>query len=226
MKPYYQDKWVTIYHGDCREIVPQLGKVDLVLTDPPYDIDPQGGGLGSKRQYLKDIYKQNLHIGFDYHLLDMFVAKLVLPNMMFFSNTRQLHGYIDWIEANKLRFNLLCWHKVNPIPLSNHNYLPDTEYVVHCWKGDVLQKGNHGKWILCSGDSSIHPTAKPIAVVAKLIIPATEPNDLILDPFLGSGTTCFCAKKLHRYSIGIEIEEKYCEVAARRCCQEVMGFNG
>ena len=63
------------------------------------------------------------------------------------------------------------------------------------------------------------------ALASDHIISWSNPNDLILDPFLGSGTTCYCAKKLNRYSIGIEIEEKYCEIAARRCCQEVMDFS-
>jgi len=67
-----------------------------------------------------------------------------------------------------------------------------------------------------------HPTEKPEGFVTYLIQPACGEGGVLLDPFLGSGTTCFCAKKLNRYSIGIEIEEKYCEIAARRCSQEVM----
>lgn len=67
-----------------------------------------------------------------------------------------------------------------------------------------------------------HPVEKPEGFVSYLIQPATSEGDIILDPFLGGGTTCFCAKKLNRRSIGIEIEERYCELAARRCSQEVM----
>jgi site-specific DNA-methyltransferase (adenine-specific) len=69
-----------------------------------------------------------------------------------------------------------------------------------------------------------HPTQKPIKLVAKLIASYSEPNALILDPFLGSGTTAYCAKKLGRKCIGIEIEEKYCEIAAKRCSQTVMNL--
>ena len=70
-----------------------------------------------------------------------------------------------------------------------------------------------------------HPTSKPIGLIMKLITLGSVTGNTILDPFLGSGTTCYCAKKLNRYSIGIEIEEKYCEIAAKRCSQEVMELN-
>ena len=70
-----------------------------------------------------------------------------------------------------------------------------------------------------------HPTQKPNQIIAHLIARYSKPNDLILDPFLGSGTTAYCAKKLNRRCIGIEIEEKYCEIAANRCRQMVMELN-
>jgi len=72
---------------------------------------------------------------------------------------------------------------------------------------------------------SIHPTQKPDSLFCRIISDYSIDTTLILDPFLGSGTTCYCAKKLNRYSIGIEIEEKYCEIAAKRCSQEVMDFS-
>jgi len=71
-------------------------------------------------------------------------------------------------------------------------------------------------------DDRQHPSQKPVDLISALTAKNTVENNLILDPFLGSGTTCYCAKKLNRHSIGIEIEEKYCEIAAKRCCQEVM----
>jgi site-specific DNA-methyltransferase (adenine-specific) len=70
-----------------------------------------------------------------------------------------------------------------------------------------------------------HDSQKPQKIITQLLLWGSEENNLVLDPFLGSGTTCHCAKKLNRYSIGIEIEEKYCEIAAKRCSQEVMEFN-
>lgn len=71
----------------------------------------------------------------------------------------------------------------------------------------------------------LHPCQKPIGFVSWLISELSTANNLIADPFLGSGTTAYCAKKLNRKCIGIEIEEKYCEVAAKRCCQTVMNFD-
>jgi len=193
MYPYYQDKWVTIYHGDCREILPELPKVDLVLTDPPYP---------------------------DNHLE---------------------YGECDISCLTNLDCKqLVFWSAKEPFPL---------DYTaIHIWDKDAHYRAyyeriferNGGKTyklyrchaiLYCVESANAlfdvftrHPSQKPIKLIAPLLAEYSKPNDLILDPFLGSGTTCFCAKKLNRKSIGIEINEKYCEIAANRCRQMVMEF--
>jgi len=223
MKPYYQDKWVTIYHGDCREILPQLDvKVDLVLTDPPYIVGAKGCGLAGDRQYLHDITRQELDCGFDINILKHY------RDWFCFCGKQQLPALIDLAQSGN--WMLIVWCKTNPTPLTNNNYLPDCEYIVHKYSSGHLY-GNYchkSRFYLSSnmqGEGG-HPTIKPIGLVMKLITLGSLSGDTILDPFLGSGTTCYCAKKLNRYSIGIEIEEKYCEIAAKRCMQEVMDFSG
>jgi site-specific DNA-methyltransferase (adenine-specific) len=80
-------------------------------------------------------------------------------------------------------------------------------------------------WFIPPVSTALHPATFPIDIPSRLIKLFTHSKDaVVLDPFLGSGTTCYCAKKLNRYSIGIEISEKYCEIAAKRCSQEVMEF--
>lgn len=205
---------VTLYLGDCRDVMPTLGRVDAVVTDPPYEFVPMGGGLGGKRQVYKDIYKADLHIGFE-------VSDL-LPlsdSITVFCAKAQIKRMIEFAEANGFRWNLTTFNKTNPTPLVGANYLPDAEYIFHFWKGVRLGGAYADKsrfWVgPASGDSSLHPTIKPVALMAKLIRVATD-GPLVLDPFMGSGTTGIAAVKIGRQFIGIEKEPKYFELAIRR----------
>ena len=212
---------VTLYLGDCREILPTLGKVDAVVTDPPYEFVPMGGGLGGKRQVYKDIYAQKLHEGF--------APKILLgisDSLTVFCAKAQLRELIEFGESNGFRWNLTTFNKTNPTPLCGANYLPDAEYIFHFWKGIRLGGGYADKsrfWTgPSSGDSKIHPTIKPVGLMQKLIRVAHESDDaLICDPFLGSGTTGVAAVKLGRRFVGIEVEEKYLDVACNRISKAI-----
>ena len=235
MKPYYQDKWVTIYHGDCREILPQLGKVDLVLTDPPY-VGLEGktvimpiGGVGKHYKVTKtvgDIWQA------DFEWISLALPKARL-GLMVFCSFHTVHIVPHFVGGKPIA--LITWHKRNAPPARLNVPHFTTEFI---WAFN-LQSGL--KWeglqtfydipklatgcmasrerFVDSEGCAIHPTQKPERLILELLRVGAE---TILDPFLGTGTTCYCAKKLNRYSIGIEIEEKYCEIAAKRCCQEVM----
>ena len=214
MKPYYQDKWVTIYYGDCREILPQLDvKVDLVLTDPPYGIGEARGKNKSRSNlakardfgvanwdnkpvpsslidYIRDTAKHSIIFGGNYYLLPPSPCWIVWDKD---------NGDDDFADCE------LAWSNFNSA----------VRKYTWRWQG-MLQESCSPK------EYRYHPTQKPSGLFSLILADYSKIGDTILDPFLGSGTTCFCAKKLNRYSIGIEIEEKYCEIAARRCCQDVM----
>jgi site-specific DNA-methyltransferase (adenine-specific) len=218
-RPYYQDSAVTIYHGDCREIVPQLGRFDLCLTDPPYELDATGGGIGSRRKYLADI---NGHIdsGFDDSILDY------CESWMCFCSKRQLPDLL--LKARRKVWGLITWNKPNPTPLCAGNYLPDTEYIVHSYQsgrlfGEYQDKSRFIVHPIEKNDFN-HPSVKPLAVVNKLVRLGTQGGETILDPFAGSGTTGRAAKDLGRKAVLIEREEKYCEIAAKRMAQEVFSL--
>jgi len=222
MNPYYSDKWVTIYHGDCREVLPAFDcKIDLVLTDPPYDISTNICSINGDRKYLRDIENKQMGNGFDTSLLDIFT------DWFCFCGKQQLLDILN--SAKDSNWMIITWCKTNPTPLTQNTYLPDTEYIVHKFsKGRLFGDYSHKSRFYVSPNAQNdfnHPTVKPSALIQKLITLGSQEGELILDPFLGSGTTCYCAKKLNRYSIGIEIEEKYCEIAAKRCSQEVMELN-
>lgn len=222
MTPYYDHAGIVIWHGDCREILPTLPKVDLVLTDPPYELTASGGGMGAQRKYLADI-DGHIDSGFELEILKGF------PSWVCFCSKEQMPkliaAAIDWGR----RWMLVTWNKPNPTPLVNANYLPDTEYIVHAFASSKDLYGGYedrSRFIVHPAEQNLfnHPSVKPLRVICRMMRTASAEGQTILDPFMGSGTTLVAAKQLNRRAIGIEIEEKYCEIAARRLEQEVFDF--
>lgn len=198
-----------LYLGDCREILPHLPKVDLVLTDPPYEISASGGGIGGKRQYLTEI-RGHIDAGFDMEILSSF------DNWMVFCGKPQLISLMQQAEAQSLRWQLRTWNKTNPTPLTNGNYLPDTEYMVHAFKTHIWQ--GKKRWIVGNVEKSgfDHPTVKPQYVMADAVLCASNRGDKVLDCFMGSGSTGVACADLGRNFIGIEREPKYFDIACKR----------
>lgn len=200
---------VALHCGDCREILPSLPNVDAVVTDPPYEIAAVGGGIGAKRKYLADI-SGHIDAGFEADMLASF------KNWLVFCGKSQINKLSARAEKSGLRWQLLTWNKTNPTPLTNANYLPDTEYMVHafvrhdweCKKRFIVGQVEKNEFE--------HPTVKPLYVMFKAIRSASSFGDSILDPFMGSGTTGVAAVKLGRKFIGVEIEPKYFDIACRR----------
>ncbi len=218
MTPYYQDSASTIWNGDWREILPTIEKVDAMITDPPYELQMGGGGIGAQRQYISDI-RGFTDGGFDTGILTGF------ENWTVFCGVRQLRKMLEL--ASVRRWMLISWNKPNPTPLSNGNYLPDTEYIVHSFPSSGLcgEYRDRSRFIVYPAQQgNLHPNEKPLPVMLKCVKCASNEGQTILDPFMGSGTTLRAAKDLGRKSIGIEIEERYCEIAAKRMAQEVFSF--
>jgi site-specific DNA-methyltransferase (adenine-specific) len=212
--PYYADEHVTLYHGDCRELLPSI-EADVVVTDPPYGVawSQHGGGkMGVK--CLPPIANDT-----DTSARD---AVLVLwaprPAVVFGS-------FYAPPPAGVVQ--VLVHHKVPPAGVvgSTTGFRRDAEPVYLLGKWPL--RNAHASSVLSSRVrlSALveqHPHGKPVDVLAALILAA--PTGTILDPFAGSGTTLVAAKSLGRKAVGIEIDERYCEVAANRCRQEVLGL--
>ena len=218
MKPYYADKYVTIYNADCREILPELPQVDLVLTDPPYGVGRDKGfggfegfgGFGepiARRQY-PDIWDG---LRPTQETLGLIIGKG--SNSIIFGG----NYFADLLPQST---HWIVWDKLNTMPTFGDCELLWTDFA----RKSVKKYTFEWNGLLGKEDIRWHPTQKPNKLISKLIADYSKEGDLVLDPFLGSGTTCYCAKKLLRKSIGIEIEEKYCEIAAKRCSQMVMEF--
>lgn len=217
MRPYYQDKWVTIYHGDCR-FMPEakFDNVDLGLTDPPYDIEADDlkyiWGIVASR--MKD--KGNLIWTFNSCRLQV-IGQSLIPAFMEIRTAVWHKPFCPspWRFGWSWHWEpIIWWMKGNDkTGISQYKFTEPDVISFDVIRPTDFQRTNHHD-------------QKPEALWAKIIAWFSKPNDLILDPFLGSGTTTFCAKKLGRQCIGIEIEERYCEIAANRCRQMVMEFNG
>ena len=208
MKSYYKDEWVTIYHGDCREILPQLPKVDLVLTDPPYG-----------REYLplySLLASSSRDLLVDGGSLATMAGQSYLDEVMgLLSEYLSYHWIIAYLTPGAQSAQL--WQKK-----VNTFWKPILWYINGEYNGKWI--GDVSKSLPNDNDKTYHKWGQSISGTSDLIIRLSELKDLILDPFLGSGTTCYCAKKLNRKCIGIEIEEKYCEISANRCRQEVFNL--
>ena len=199
IKPYYKESGITIYHGDCRNILPSLPKVDLVLTDPPY-------GIGFGRNHTKWSKNRGTILGtWDKKIEVEFIT---------------VYGRSICIWGGD-RFNLpisrkwLAWIKPDAPPTFSGMELAWTNIDGPSrWKSHSISATN--------AERVAHPTQKPLKIMQWSILETDKDAQTILNPFMGSGTTLRAAKDLGRKAIGIEIEEKYCQIAVRRLRQEVL----
>ena len=209
MKPYYDHKGITIYHGDCFEIMLELEPVDLVIVDPPYGINEAAGKNKSRGKLCKpkDYGNKNWDKKpIDFELLWKLLS-LGKYACCFGGNYYPMPPSSCW----------LVWDKINygtdfaDCELAWTNYKKAVRLIRHQWNG-MLRKGKEPRY---------HPTQKPLALI-KWAIKLSPKYNTILDPMMGSGTTLRTAKDLGLKAIGIEKEEKYCAIAARRLQQEVL----
>jgi site-specific DNA-methyltransferase (adenine-specific) len=228
VKPYYEDKesGIVIYHGDCREILPSLDvKVDLVLTDPPYNMKHlNGGGFASAREFY---YGGALDGLCDFRLQDYTdIISGITDQVVAFHSRDQILEWGNFFSSAFGHYDLHVWHKTNAIPFTHNTWKSDIEYIALGWRekhhAPISQEMKSKVYISGLETGGLHPTQKPLALMMKYI--QVLATGLILDPFLGSGTTLVAAKILGRKAIGIEIEEKYCEIAAKRLMQSCMKF--
>lgn len=205
-----------LYLGDGEEIAPELGFVDCMITDPPYDFNTSGGGKFRKsRKYMDDIAEAELDKGFNHQIIN----SLLYKSAFVFCHNDQLAELLTYLKGSYRRSCLLSWHKLNPMPVANKHYLPDTEFFIHAWNEGGHPVGDfHDKErfiIAGNGKSDFdHPTVKPLDVMDKIMKNANAES--IIDPYMGTGSTGISALKLGKSFIGIEKNPKYFEIACKR----------
>lgn len=196
MKPYYADEYVTLYHGDCREVLPALA-YDCVLTDPPYGV--------SYRQPRRTHGRMSVR-GDDAWRYE----RPSVPFVVWGANNSNEYSDCGWLVWDKKRYG--------------GDLFGDGELAA-----TNVRRGVHifaSRWDRQHGDgwTGSHPTEKPAVLLEWCI--GFLPDGMIADPYAGSGSTLVAAKSLGRKALGIEIEERYCEIAAKRLSQGVLDFGG
>lgn len=223
-KPYYDDgRGIVIFLGDCRDILPHLPNVDLVLTDPPYgvglgdheDAHETRAGVGLKKQRYKSY--EDTYENFKSIVVPSVTLALSKTNraVVFAAGTMMW----DFPRPNAVSAIYLpagngrhCWGFQNLAHFMLYGSAPD----LNLGSKNTVMRSSH------LGDKNGHPCSKPMEWLTWLVSLGSRAGETILDPFMGSGTTLRAAKDLGRKAIGIEIEEKYCEIAVKRLSQEVL----
>ena len=223
MKPYYETELGKLYHGDCLEIMPQLGPVDLVLTDPPYN---SSYGTDIERKWRPNPIKHDFGDWDKGFCPQDSITKCLCLNpkgVVCFVSDNTFGDVYGLLVKNFEYCKYIVWDKTNPSPsIRKTTWRQSTELIIHGHNNggvnfsDQNDMRNVIKEGTCSHQSVDHPTQKPSALINKLLCVSSNENDLVLDMFAGSGTTLWCCERLKRKWIGIEISEKYCEIAANR----------
>ena len=214
VRSYYRDEQadIVIYCADCRDILPYIPdkSIDLVLTDFPYANNTEYGQYEDSLENLKaliaDMFPELLRVS------PLIATTIGIPNIHYYPQaTWTLAWYIGQAGHISTPWGFNCWQPI--LVYGKDPYLANR---LRRRTDVIVREGEPSNNIK-------HPTVKPEKTWSKLIIRLSPfENQIILDPFLGSGTTAYCAKKLGRKCIGIELSEKYCEIAKKRLSQGVM----
>lgn len=214
----------TLILGDCRDVLPHLPRVDAVVTDPPYVLSDSGPGAShfgmSLNKFDGEDYKAIVS-GFEVAAVFGALEAVCQPfNLFCFCSNRQISEIMAYHEGKGRATTLLVWHKVNAAPFANGVWRGDIEYCIHArdsgavFVGNAQEKKKVSEYPLVQDDA--HPTVKPLGLMRKYVGICTLPDQTILDPFMGSGTTGVAAVQMGRDFIGIEREPKYFDIACKR----------
>ncbi len=211
MTPYYSHAGITIYHGDCREILPTLPKCDLLLTDPPFGVGNfvqvtgrlkgRGKGFGKAVEWNESPP--------DLEIFSLFVEK---------SKERIIWG-ANFFNCFEGKGGALVWDKCQSMPNFSK---ADIASITHFQKTEIVRIPWTNFTVTHEAESD-HPCERPVALY-KWCIGIFPETRTLLDPYCGSGTTLVAAKAMGLTAIGIELHEPYAEIAAKRLSQEVFDF--
>jgi len=245
VRPYYSDESVTIYHGDCVEIMRSMKGVELdaVITDPPYcsggslEAQKNTKGQGLRTQTMNEddfewFSADNMTTGG----LVWLIRSVLVESRRLLKANRSAFVFSDWrmipfmapaLESSGLRYrNMIVWDKGSAG--LGMGFKPAHEIILEYTNGATEYAAKTGQNVIRSKrvhtSERDHNCQKPVEVIAKILEVATVEGGTILDPFMGSGTMLLAAKQAGRKAIGIELNERYCESAAKRCASEMALF--
>ena len=221
----------TVLNKDCMDGMAAMdgGSVDLVIADPPY-FQGDGGGGGSfgvkKKNHRTEIDK--MMCGISDECIEQMARVCRRVNMYIFCSVLQIPQYLAFATRHGYKFDILTWHKTNAVPACNGKYMPDTEYIVFIKESGVpLHDTAATKRKYDVTPTNVkdkrkwgHPTIKPLDIVQNLIVNYTQEGGVVLDPFMGSGTTAVACIRTGRKYIGFELNTEYYEVCRKRIINE------
>ena len=223
---------MKLLQGDSYKLLKTISdnSVDLIVTDPPYLIESTN--TGSKSNLAKSIQKMNnqladgvLTSGVNNEILEDFVRVMKKINIYIWCNHKQIPQYLDFfVNKYECKFDILIWNKSNATPLFNNKYLTDKEYCLYFRRGGYCNPVSYesAKTVyyqpINAKDKKLweHPTIKPLNIIENLILNSSQEGQLVLDPFMGSGTTGVACKIHNRDFIGMEIDEHFFQIAEER----------
>ena len=217
-----------IHLGDSYELIKQIPdkSIDLIVIDPPYDLETEGSKENSISKSFANMNNDIKHIskGIDNSILEELIRIMKKTNIYIWCNKKQILEYMKYFfEKQECVFEIMVWLKTNPTPLCGGNYLIDKEFCLYFRKGIKLNtrfETASTYWITPKNkedrDEFSHPTIKPLEIIKKIISNSSDENDIVLDCFSGSGTTCVACKEIGRQFIGIEIDEKWHKISVDR----------
>lgn len=249
MKPYYESGGITIYHGDAHAMLGLLSGVACIVTSPPYNQlgalkgkatglwGDRAGGLGFVEAWQSSGYEDDVpepEYQAQQNRLFASLVSVATPDASLFYNHQVrwrdgacLHP-VTWFRPTgwELRQEIV-WDRAGGMMFNARMFCRFDERVLWfvrgaTWQWNQEMVGLGTIWRVPREQNKAHPVAYPQEIPSRCIRATTQPGDAVLDPFMGSGTTLVAAKNLGRRAIGIEIEERYCEIAARRLDQEVL----
>ena len=221
--PYYDADGITLYHGDARDILPSL-TADVLVTDPPYGVglgvgtDKRAKGHGlAKESYAtyEDTYENYVRV----------VVPIISAALGMVKRGAVFTGpHLQELPKANAIGGVYCASSTGRHQWGFKSFLPVMLYGVD----PQLHKGARPNVIRTSvsAEKNGHPCPKPVEWMRWVVDLVSLPGETLLDPFAGSGTTLRAAKDLGRRAIGIEIDERYCEIAAQRMGQDVLDFGG
>ena len=240
-EPYYDHGGITIYHGDCRDILPHI-ICDAIVTSPPYNtLDPgaKPSGIHAERARGRNEWMDKADGYFDQmpeaeyqrwqgECLDLFLKSAPCAWINHKTRYRNGEGIHPLSFYKAPLYAEVVWNRRGSMALNCRRFSPSHEYWFCFGRPAYWDNKNNNKmsvWdVSPARDSFGHPCPFPIEMLYPIIGSSVQKDGMVLDPFMGSGTTLRAAKDLGRRAIGIEIEEKYCEIAAKRLQQEVFDW--
>lgn len=212
LTPYYQDSAITLYHGDCRKVMQQMesASVGLVLTDPPY-------GVAFRYAGKYDDADVRGYCGLMADSLDEMrrIGKIVMltPGVVNVAMYPPANWMLCWAKPGSPRRNATGgFNEWEPVLMYGRRKIQNDFLWLAAWNNTTRDGGKE------------HPCPKPIKLLTWLVEQGCDAGETVLDPFAGSGTTLRAAKDMGRKAIGIEVEERYCEIIAKRMSQEVLNL--